>query len=217
MRSSELQGLEITKGELKHLSGLGMNQVYRPATWKKFAKEGFKTLIASLLILISYGVLAAAFEQHHPLLIIIHLIIAVGVLLDDLYKIFISMRNPDLLQIFDEVDRYNAIVRSLILHEDLERAGNFDVKIYRREQVLTALKFIRADLVRALKTEKIVRKNRQFIGKNRELLETDLSGIIAPFSADNTTETGRLLNESLQLAREVNQKLKQLQQKHSTR
>ncbi|EAW36559.1 hypothetical protein [Lyngbya sp. PCC 8106] len=214
---SELQGLEITKGEFKHLSGLGMNQVYRPATWQKFAKEGFKTLIISILILISYGILAAVFEQHHPLLILTHVIIGVGVLLDDLYKIFISVRNPDLLHIFDQIDRYNAIVQSLILHEDLEKAGNLDVKIYQREQVLAALNFLRADLVRALKTEKIIRRNKQFIANNQDLIETDLSTIITAFNFDETTEPGRLLNESLQLATEVHQKLKQLQQKHSTR
>ncbi|MEB3280313.1 MAG: hypothetical protein VKK42_15475 [Lyngbya sp.] len=207
---SELQGLEITKGELKHLSGLGINQVYRPATGQKFVKEGCKTLIISVLVLISYGILAAVFEHHHPLLIVIHAIAALAVIIDDLYKILISVRNPDLLTIFDEVDRYNAIVQTLILYEELEQAGNLGVKIYQREQILAALNLIRADLVRALKTERILRRNHQFIAKNQELLDTDFNTLIAPFNSDTTTEPGRLLNESLQLAIEVHQKLKQL-------
>ncbi|WP_413162619.1 hypothetical protein ACL6C3_26430 [Capilliphycus salinus ALCB114379] len=214
---SELQGLEITKGELKHLSGLAMNQVYRPATGRKFLKEGCKTLITSILILMSYGILTAVFEYHHPLLIVIHLFAAIAVILDDLYKIAISIRNPDLLQIFNEVERYNAIVESLILHDELEEAGNLDVKIYQREQVLAALNLIRSDLVRALKTEKIRRKHHKFIAENQELLETDLNKLIIPFNRDKTTEGGRLLNESLQLASRVHQKVKQLRQKHSTR
>ena len=214
---SELQNLEITTGELKHLSGLGMNQVYRPATGRKFAQEGFKTSITLILILISYGILAAVFERHHPLLMIIHAIAAAGVIFDDLYKIGVTVKNSDLVKIFDEVERYNAIVRTLILYDDLERAGNSNVKIDRQEQILTALNWIRADLIRALKTERILRKNRRFIAKHQELLETDFNTLIAPFDADETTEPGRLLRESLQLARDVHQQLQQLQDKQSTR
>ncbi|XDE63911.1 hypothetical protein AB3M80_08215 [Arthrospira platensis BEA 1257B] len=41
----DLEGLEISRGELKHLSGLGINRVYRPATFKKLLQEGLKTLL----------------------------------------------------------------------------------------------------------------------------------------------------------------------------
>ncbi|KKD37359.1 MAG: hypothetical protein WAN66_11640 [Limnoraphis robusta] len=214
---SELQGLEITKGEFKHLSGLGMDQVYRPPTWQKFLKEGCKTLITSILILISYGILATIFEQHHPLLIFIHLLAALAVIIDDLYKIITTLRSPNLLQIFDEVDRYNTIVQAVILYDHLEQAGNSQVKIYQREEVITALKIIRGDLVRSLKTEKILRKNHQFISEHQELLETDFNRLIQPGSGYRSTEESRLLHQSRQLATEVHQKLKQLQQKHSTR
>ncbi|MDY7022323.1 MAG: hypothetical protein SWJ54_13350 [Cyanobacteriota bacterium] len=214
---SELQGLEITKGEIKYLSGLGIDQVYRPATWKKFVKEGCKTLIIFILILISYSVLSVVFQQHHPFLILIHVVVALGSLIDDLYKIFLTVRNPDLLKIFDKVSRYNSIVNIIILHDQLEEAGNSEVKIYQREQVISALNFIRADLVRALKTAKIIRKNHQLIIENLELQETDLSLLMIPLNPDETTEQGRLLSESIQLAKEVHQKLKQLQQKKSAR
>ncbi len=214
---SELQGLEITKGELKHLSGLRMDQVYRPATWQKFVQEGCKTLITSILIVISYGILAAVIEQHHPLLILIHLIAALIVIIDDCCKIIISLRNPNLIQLFEDVDRYNAIVQTVRLHDELEQAGNSHLKINQREDVITALKIIRGDLVRGLKTDKIIRTNHQLISEHQELLETDFHSLTHLKNRDRNTQESRLLHHSLQLATEVQQQLKQLQQKHSSR
>lgn len=41
----DLQGLEITKGELKHLTGVGFGDVLRPPTLTKFATEIFQTIL----------------------------------------------------------------------------------------------------------------------------------------------------------------------------
>lgn len=213
----DLQGLEITPGELRHLSGMGMNHIYRPPTWQKFLQEGFQTLIASGLIFISYRILILISPRDQLILMIIHILAVVSVLIEDLYTLIRTLTYPNLIRIVEDVDRYNAIVKAIVINDEIEEAGNFNVRIDQRDRVLKALHLIREDLVRALKTEKILRKNYKFLQENEQLFATNLTTLTALQISDRATEHGRLLNEALQIAVGVQEELQRLQDQHSAR
>ncbi|MEH2268850.1 MAG: hypothetical protein V7K68_10505, partial [Nostoc sp.] len=80
-----------------------------------------------------------------------------------------------------------------------------------REGVIEALQLTKTDLVRALKTERILRENKSFILGNTELFVNNLATLTAMQVTEQATEHGRLLNEALQIALDVQHEMKRLQ------
>ncbi len=113
--------------------------------------------------------------------------------------------------LISEVDRYNAIIKAIYINDKIEAAGNAEVGIKERMRVLEALKYTRADLVRALKTERILRENKNFILNNSELLANNLANLTQMQVNEQASEHGRLLNEALEIALDVQQEMKKLQ------
>ncbi len=211
----DLVGLEISWGEIKRLTGMKSKQIYRPLRLKTFTREGVKTLIASGLVLLNYLILAIIFPSYRPLLAIIHGVVVLGLGVEDCYKIVWSLKHRNLIRIIDDVDRYNAILKAIDLNDELEAIGNTQVKLNQREQVITAMQLIREDLIRAMKTERILRKNRKFLAKHEDLFITNLTALTGLQISDRSSVQGRLLHEALQIATHVQAELKQLQDQHS--
>jgi hypothetical protein len=113
--------------------------------------------------------------------------------------------------LLDDVERYNSIIRAIDINDQIEDAGNPDVTIKERDRVIAALKLTRADLVRALKTERILRENQNFILGNTELFANNLATLTAMQVTEKATEHGKLLNEALQIALDVQYEMKKLQ------
>ncbi|WP_293124154.1 hypothetical protein [Microcoleus sp. bin38.metabat.b11b12b14.051] len=213
---ADIQGLEITVGELKHLSGAGPDRVYRPATKTKFAREALKTVGLIVLVSISCWLLVGIFPRAYLLWLALHLGAIVGLLFEDAWKIWCS-QNKHLVNLFDGVDRYNGIVKAIEINDQIEEAGNASVKIGDRPQVIKALQLIREDLVRALKTEKILRKNQKFVDTNSELFANNLKTLNTLLISDRSSQSGRLLNEALQLAVGVQAEIKKLQERNAAK
>jgi len=125
----------------------------------------------------------------------------------------INMTNS-LLVLLNDVDRYNSVIKAIDINDQIEEAGNPEVSIKERERVIEALKLTRTDLVRALKTEKVLRENKSFILSNTELFVNNLATLTAMQVSEQATEHGRLLNEALQIALDVQHEMKRL---HSQR
>jgi hypothetical protein len=212
----DIQRLEISVGELKHLSGTKPDRVYRPATATKFAREGLKTLGLILLVLISCFLLVAIFPRVDLFWFTIHLMAIAGLIFEDAWKIRSSHQNKYLINLFDNVDRYNGIIKAIEINDKIEDAGNPQVKIGDRTKVIQALQLIREDLVRALKTEKILRENKKFVATNSELFATNLKTLSALQISDRASQKSRLLNEALQLALRVEAEMNKLQDRDST-
>ncbi len=212
---SDIQGLEITVGEIKHLSGARPDCAYRPATATKFVREGLKTLGLIVLVIISCFLLVAIFPRAYLFWLGLHLTAAAGLIFEDAWKIRCSRTNKHLINLFDDVDRYNAIIKAIEINDKIEDAGNQEVKITDRAKVVRALQLIRDDLVRALKTERILRENKKFVATNSELFATNLNALNALQISSRASEQGRLLNEALQVALEVQASMKKLQDRHA--
>ncbi|NJL67747.1 MAG: hypothetical protein HC894_15190 [Microcoleus sp. SM1_3_4] len=212
---ADIQGLEITIGELKRLSGVAPDRTYRPPTATKFVREGLKTLGLIVLVLISFFLLTEIFPSAYLFWIAIHLTAAGGLIFEDAWKIRRSRTNKHLINLFDDVDRYNAIIKAIEINDRIEDAGNQEVKIADRAKVVRALQLIREDLVRAVKTERILRENKKFVAANTELFATNLTALNGLQISNRASERGRLLNEALQLALEVQAEMKKLQDRHA--
>ncbi|MDV2992929.1 MAG: hypothetical protein N4J56_002583 [Chroococcidiopsis sp. SAG 2025] len=148
----------------------------------------------------------------------IALICAVGLNLKLLFvshKLKFSKDNVSLVKLLDDIDRYNDVIKSIYINDQIEEAGNPEVGIKDREKVVEALQLTRIDLVRALKTEKILRENKRFIARNPELFANNLTALTALQVSDRASEHGRLLNEALQIAVSAQAEMRKLKQQHS--
>jgi hypothetical protein len=209
----DLLGLEITKGEFKRLSGLSVNAVFRPPTARKFLWEITKSILLIGALGVSCLILLLAFPQHRIFLFSVHLIIALFLAFDDIRKIYLSQKHNHLIALMDDVDRYNAVIQSIHINDQIEAAGNPGVKLQDRERVIEALQLTREDITRALKTERILRDNQQFMKLNPELFANNLNALAALQVGSQASEYGRLLNEAFQIGLSIQDEMKQLQGK----
>ncbi|HEY9597013.1 MAG TPA: hypothetical protein V6D33_05035 [Cyanophyceae cyanobacterium] len=210
----DLQGLEITKGELKRCSGVSLHAAFRPPTFLKFASEIAKTSIVIFLIACTGFVLAQILPDHVLELIIIDTVAAAVLLFDDVRKIYFSSKHRNLLRLFDDVARYNSVIKAIDINDQIEAVGNSSVSLKNREQVLHALRLTREDIIRALKTERILRENEKFIKFNSALFDTNLMALTALQVSDQASDHGRILNEALQIVVDVQEEMKKLQNQH---
>lgn len=209
---SDLQGLLIAKGELRRLTGVGLNDVFIPPTLGKLSRELIQTLCLLGLLAASCFILVLSFKEYFLYLIGGHLIIGLTLLLTDLQKIIFSLRHKSLIRLFEDVARYNSIIYSLDINDQIEAAGNPAAQLKNREKAIAALELTRSDLIRALKTERILRENQHFIAQNPELFANNLESLAALQVSDRASEYGRLLNEAMQVAIGVREEMKKMQQ-----
>ena len=113
--------------------------------------------------------------------------------------------------LLNDVERYNSVIKAIHINDQIEDVGNLGVSIQEREKVLLALELTRNDLIRALKTERILRENKSFIITNSDLFTNNLAALASMQVTEEATEHGRLLNEALQISLDVQQEMKNLQ------
>ncbi|MEG3929246.1 hypothetical protein [Microcoleus sp. T3_D1] len=114
----------------------------------------------------------------------------------------------------DEVEKYHEVTPALDIIDRLTAAGKLQANLINRGEAIEALKITRESLVCALKTERILRKNQQFIGRRYELfanIESNLAALMALDVSDLATEYGRLLNEALEIGMSVHKEVRKLQ------
>ncbi|HEY9674494.1 MAG TPA: hypothetical protein V6D11_23850 [Waterburya sp.] len=208
---ADLQGLEITKGEIKHCSGVSIDAVYRPPTLRKFLSEIAKTSLVIVCICFTGLVISLMIPSQMLALAAINVIASVVLIADDLRKIIFSYRNRNLARIFEDVKRFNSVIKAIDINDQIESVGNHNVHLQNREKVIHALKIAREDIIRALKTERILRKNANFMKLNTELFESNLMALNALQINDKASEHGRLLNEALQIVVDVQEEMRKLQ------
>jgi hypothetical protein len=233
----DLQGLEISHYELQKLTNLPVNDrlLIITNTLQKLAKIyiqkikssegatvifiGFSTFVFGYLLFDIFLKIFISWMTMPSWIVLIILGIWVGGLTQSiLYLVWrnkskvIKLNMTKSLQILlNDVERYNTVIRAIDINDQIEEAGNPEVLIKERESVIAALKLTKADLVRALKTERILRENKSFIISNTELFVNNLATLTAMQVNEQATEHGRLLNEALQIALDVQHEMKRLE------
>ena len=128
-------------------------------------------------------------------------------------RFFKKHQTNSLRILLNDVERYNSVIKAIDINDQIEDAGNLGVSIQEREKVLAALELTKNDLIRALKTERILRENKSFIITNSDLFANNLAALASMQITEEATEHGKLLNEALQISLDVQQEMKKLQNK----
>ncbi|NEU73432.1 hypothetical protein PI95_012860 [Hassallia byssoidea VB512170] len=233
----DLQGLEISQKQLQKLTNLPVKDELRiivnpiKRLGEIFIEKikgsegatvvfiGFSIFVFSYLILdVMLKVFATWVTIPSWILLIILSLIGGGITQSILYfwwkrqiKILKKHITPSLEILLNDVERYNAVIKAIDINDQIEEAGNPGVTLKEREKVLDALKLTKNDLIRALKTERILRENKNFIIKNTDLFANNLPTLSAMQVSEQATEHGRLLNEALEIALDVQLEMRRLQ------
>jgi hypothetical protein len=216
----DLQGLEISPGELRHLTGVDPTEVFRPTILHN-SKERFHFLFQEVLL--SLALMPIIVGLLHVFVILPFIgssliatlitLIVVPIVIVAVRWFWLKGNSPmTLCSLLDEVDRYNAVIKAIHINDQLEAAGTTKI-LSERHKVIEALTLVKEDLVTALRAEKILRENRTFLISNPELLATNLRTVQTLQVNDRASEYGRLLNEALQIATGVQEEMAKLQNK----
>lgn len=233
----DLQELLISPFQVQSLSGMPVAWLYRPRPvrrWKDWLRQfsAFWDLLRLLLVLDLFcrfltfwaggslltllgRILIPGLHSSWGTWLVEWGILAAIAALGQAYWIFCSRRMPLLLNLLEEVDRYNRIIQAIHLNDQLVEAGNPEVKLAQRDQVIEALKLTRADLIRALKTERILRQNQDLIEQQSDFFGDNLTALTALQVREQAGEQGRLLDAALQIALHVRSQIRQLQQREA--
>ncbi|MFB2921786.1 MULTISPECIES: hypothetical protein [Aerosakkonema] len=220
---ADLQGLEISKGELRHLSGIDPDDVFRPSMLQDAGKR-LSFLVNEILIAIALTpivvgglytfIILPAIGPSIYVTILLLIIVPISVLAGRWF--WLKKHSPQLLvNLLDDIDRYHAVLTAIDISDRLEIAGSANPNLTDRSQVIQALQLTREDLIRALMSEKILRENKNSIAANPELFSNNLRSLEAMQVNDRAGEYGRLLNEALQIGIGVQAEMRKLQNQRS--
>ncbi len=237
---NDLKDLEISLSELQYLTNLPVKDelviIINPIkkTLQSFidkakGPEGATTIFIGITIsfvsYLAFDVLAKSFmsELFMPswLLFIICISLSAAMTQLILYLIWKQKNRvlktnitPSLQTLLMDVDKYNSVIKAIDINDQIEAVGNVGVTIKERSKVIEALQLTKNDLIRALNTERILRENRNFIIRNSELFMNNLAALTAMQVPEQASEHGRLLNEALQIALDVQHEMKRLHNQH---
>lgn len=220
---ADLEGLEISKGELKHLSGVDTEDISRPVSLQN-AKTQFSYLFQEFLIGLALTPIVVGFLYVFiigpiiggSLTVAIASLILTPIAIVLLRWFWLQRHSPHtLISLLDEVDRYHAVLKTIDINDRLEAAGSLETTISDRYTVIEALKLTRSDLIRAIKTERILRDNKDFIATNPELFANNLTALRALQVSDRGSEYGQFLNQALQIGIDIQAEMRKLRSSRS--
>jgi len=234
----DLQELVISPSLVEKLSGVPIDWLYRPRPvrrWKDWLHQfsAFWELLRLLLVLDLFCRFLTFWAGGSLVTLVGRMVIpglrsswgswlvewgilAAIAALGQAYWIFRSRRLPLLLNLLEEVDRYHQLIQAIHINDELVEAGNPEVKLPQRDQIIEALKLARSDLIRALKTERILRQNKDFIEQQSEFFGDELTTLTALQIREQASEHSRLLEAALQIALQVRSQVSQLQKREAS-
>jgi hypothetical protein len=229
----ELEELTINEKELEELSGIALSDgfagdFYRSTTLrdskKLFAVVLNELLIFCLTLVVSLPIAllasknqpnsvsdAVIFVQVLQITLGLSLAITIGW---NVYQWVKAQPLKTLASLLDEVEKYHQVIKALDIIDRLTAAGNLQANLINREDAVEALQITRESLVCALRTERILRENQNFIGRRYELfanIESNLAALMAMDVSDRASEYGKLMNEALEIGMSVQKDIRKLQ------
>jgi hypothetical protein len=230
---ADLEQLKISEKELEDLSGIALSDgfvadFYRPAALRD-GKKLLSLLVNELLIFCVTLVVSlpvallvnkhqvGSFSDAEIFVRVLQITLGLSVAITVAWNVYKWMKAKPLATLaglLDEVEKYHEVIQALDIIDRLTAAGNLQANLINRGDAIEALKITRESLVCALKTERILRENQQFIGRRYELfanIESNLAALMALDVSDRATEYGRLLNEALEIGMSVHKEVRKLQ------
>ena len=233
MIQADLDELNIPEKELEDLSGIAVSDgfaadFYRPAALRD-GKKLFSLLLNELLIfcltlVVSLPVALLAnqhnvgsFSDAEIFVRVLQITLALSLAITVAWNVYKWVKAKPLVTLaglLDEVEKYHEVIQALDIIDRLTAAGNLQANLINRGDAIEALQITRESLVCALRTERILRENKDFIGRRYELfanIESNLAALMAVDVSDRATEYGRLLNEALEIGMSVHKEVRKLQ------
>ncbi|QLE54162.1 hypothetical protein [Nostoc sp. TCL26-01] len=215
----DLIGLEISQGELRRLTGVSPNQVFRPAVMAdrqqrvKFWQNEISLVfvIAAVIVGLVYGlIILPVMSSAIPLGIILFIVVAIALLIGR--SLWRRLTSPKLLKkLLDAVDQYHTLVIAVDVNDQLAISGNLDHSLHDRDKVITSLQLLRKDLVQALKCERVLRDNKKLLGNQQELFVNNFTNIQTLKESSQAGEYSQILHQSWQIALDVQVEVQKLQ------
>ena len=232
MIQADLDELRIPEKELEDLSGIALSDgfaadFYRLAAFRD-SKKLFSfvlnellifgvTLVVSLPVALLASKNQVGFSDAQIFIRVLQITLGLSLAITvawNVYKWVKAKPLATLAGLLDEVEKYHEVIKALDIIDRLTAAGNLQANLINRGDAIEALKITRESLVCALKTERILRENKDFIGRRYELfanIESNLAALMALDVSDRATEYGRLLNEALEIGMSVHKEVRKLQ------
>ena len=224
---SDIQGLKITPEQLRHLCGTDVQAVQQFSVTNLIRLDigkdppkvvRYLPLMVAAAIGATHGILSQTLKLVLPFnLLLLLLELAVGfTIAKSMQLLWVKKNLTDALKgLLQDVEKYNNLLKYIDINDQLEAVGNQNVKVQNREEVISALKLTREELVQALKTERILRKNHYFIDGHPELFSENLTALTALQVSDRAGEHGRLLNEALEIAVGAREEIRKISQENN--
>lgn len=105
-----------------------------------------------------------------------------------------------------EVVNFNQLVNHIYVFEQLQAAGN-PIELNEREKIIEALHITRDDLIRALKTERILREHPDF---NSQTFEANVTALQALQITEQSSEYNELLNRALNVGLRIQEEMRHI-------
>ena len=218
----DLLGLEFSKGELRRLTGVEPDSVFRASIFQN-SKKRLKFLSNEILIwftistiviglIYTFIVLFNIGSLNKSAIALIILVPSVVVVVRWLWR---KKTCPKRLRnLLDDVDKYHAVIEAIDSNDSLD-AGIAELNLNNRSLLIEALQLTREDLVKALKFERSLRSNKNLIAP--ELFNNNLQALTAIQASNQASEYGQILNEVLQINISIQQEMRRLQGKRSNK
>lgn len=219
MSDNDIKALEITQGELRHFIGIDPSEIARPLELKN-PQNVLNFLLQEILIAVALMPIIVGVIYTFIILPLIgpSVPVAIAVICATLVIIIIGRwlwqkrtTLTALVSLLQDVERYNSVIKAIQISDQIEAAGNRDATISDRQTVIDALHLTREDLLRALRTERILRENQEFIGTNPELFANNLTAIQALQVSDRASAYGQFLDRALQIGVSIQTEMRKLQ------
>jgi hypothetical protein len=120
-------------------------------------------------------------------------------------------RYKSLKGILKEIKKYNQLIKAIDINDQLESVNQIKTTITDRDKVIEALQFTRLDLIRALRTEKILWDNKGFMKQNPTIFVNSLDILESLKVKDKASEYGHFLDATLQVAINTDRVIQRLQ------
>lgn len=217
---SDLEGLEISAGELRRLTGLDPTEVFRPKQLAN-SRSRLNFFLGELIVSLALTPILVGFLYLFVLRPWLgsSLLAAVGALFI-IPLLMIAGRwlwrvrtTPQVLvALLDDVDRYHATLKAIEISDRLQAAGSSGGTSGDRQTLISALQLTRNDLVRALQTERILRENQEFLATNPTVFAHNLTAMQSLQISQKASEYGRWLDEALQIGVSIREEMQKLQE-----
>lgn len=219
MSDNDIKALEITQGELRHFIGIDPSEIARPLELKN-PQDVLNFLIQEILIAVALMPIVVGVIYTFIILPLIGPSVPVAIAAICVTLVMIITGRwlwqkrttlTALVSLLQDVERYNSVIKAIQISDQIEAAGNRDATISDRQTVIDALHLTREDLLRALRTERILRENQEFIGTNPELFANNLTAIQALQVSDRASAYGQFLDRALQIGVSIQTEMRKLQ------